>query len=182
MGAIPESERKPTARLLANPQMPDSMPAGFPSTTKGCIDVGVAVLVGAGWMTGANRRIRSCVDLGGTEIEVLATYRAGRALARRRVATPRHGYEGSIRLVAEQVALVEQEAERTTSARLRGREVLARAETGDTAAENALRRRQSPAFRARQEARAGTAPQLQRHSRSHPAVTGIIEPGSSGQT
>lgn len=137
-------------------------------------------------MTGANGRIRSCVDLGGTEIEVLAMYCAGRELARHRIATPRHGYEGSIRLVAEQVVLVEQEAERTTSARLRGREILARAETGDTAAEDALCRGQSPAFRARQGARdagaAGTAPQFQRHSRSHPAVTGIIEPSSPGQT
>ena len=51
--------------------------------------------------------IRIGIDLGGTKIEVLAIDRDGKELARHRVATPRHDYEGSIRLMAELVAQVE---------------------------------------------------------------------------
>jgi fructokinase len=58
-------------------------------------------------------RIRIGIDLGGTKIEVLAIDRDGRELARQRVATPRHDYEGSIRLMAELVAKLEQETGRT---------------------------------------------------------------------
>jgi fructokinase len=51
--------------------------------------------------------IRIGIDLGGTMIEVLAIDRDGKELGRHRVATPRHDYEGSIRLMAELVAQVE---------------------------------------------------------------------------
>jgi fructokinase len=57
-------------------------------------------------------RIRIGVDLGGTKIEVLAIDRDGKELARHRVATPRHDYEGSIKLMAELVAQVERETGR----------------------------------------------------------------------
>ncbi len=64
-------------------------------------------------MTAASGRIRIGIDLGGTKIEVLAIDRDGRELARHRVATPRHDYDGSIRLMAELVARLEQETGRT---------------------------------------------------------------------
>jgi fructokinase len=57
-------------------------------------------------------RIRIGVDLGGTKIEVLAIDRDGKELARHRVATPRHDYEGSIKLMAGLVAQVEGETGR----------------------------------------------------------------------
>jgi fructokinase len=57
-------------------------------------------------------KIRIGIDLGGTKIEVLAIDRDGRELARHRVATPRHDYEGSIRLMTGLVAQVEQETGR----------------------------------------------------------------------
>ena len=64
-------------------------------------------------MTGSNGRIRIGIDLGGTKIEVLAIDREGHELGRHRVATPRHDYEGSIRLMAELVARLERETGRT---------------------------------------------------------------------
>jgi fructokinase len=61
----------------------------------------------------ASGRIRIGIDLGGTKIEVLAIDRDGHELARHRVATPRHDYDGSIRLMAELVARLERETGRT---------------------------------------------------------------------
>ncbi len=58
-------------------------------------------------------KIRIGIDLGGTKIEVLAIDRDGRELARHRVATPRHDYEGSIKLMAELVARLESETGRS---------------------------------------------------------------------
>jgi len=58
-------------------------------------------------------RIRIGVDLGGTKIEVLAIDRDGKELARHRVATPRHDYEGSIKVMAELVAQLEGETGRS---------------------------------------------------------------------
>lgn len=58
-------------------------------------------------------RIRIGIDLGGTKIEILAIDRGGKELTRHRVATPRHDYDGSIRLMAELVARVERETGRT---------------------------------------------------------------------
>jgi fructokinase len=56
-----------------------------------------------------SEKIRIGIDLGGTKIEILAIDRDGRELARHRVATPRHDYEGSIKLMAELVARLENE-------------------------------------------------------------------------
>jgi fructokinase len=56
-----------------------------------------------------NDKIRIGIDLGGTKIEILAIDRDGRELARHRVATPRHDYQGSIKLMADLVAQVERE-------------------------------------------------------------------------
>ena len=53
------------------------------------------------------------IDWGGTKIEALAMAADGRELCRRRIPTPRHDYEGSIRAAAELVACLEQEAGRT---------------------------------------------------------------------
>jgi fructokinase len=61
-------------------------------------------------MTG---KIRIGIDLGGTKIEVLAIDRDGQELARHRVPTPRHDYEGSIKLMAELVAQLERETGRS---------------------------------------------------------------------
>jgi fructokinase len=58
-------------------------------------------------------RIRIGLDLGGTKIEVLAIDRDGKELSRHRVATPRHDYEATVRLMAELVARVERETGRT---------------------------------------------------------------------
>jgi fructokinase len=49
------------------------------------------------------------IDWGGTKIEVLAMDRAGRELRRKRIPTPRHDYERSIRETAELVFAVERE-------------------------------------------------------------------------
>jgi fructokinase len=57
-------------------------------------------------------KIRIGIDLGGTKIEILAIDRDGRELARHRVATPRHDYEGSITLMADLVARLERETGR----------------------------------------------------------------------
>ncbi|WP_395015255.1 fructokinase [Dongia sp.] len=54
-------------------------------------------------------KIRIGIDLGGTKIEVLAIDRDGKELTRHRVATPRHDYAGSIKLMAELVARLESE-------------------------------------------------------------------------
>jgi fructokinase len=58
-------------------------------------------------------KIRIGIDLGGTKIEILAIDRDGRELARHRVATPRHDYEGSITLMADLVARLERETGRS---------------------------------------------------------------------
>jgi len=58
-------------------------------------------------------KIRIGIDLGGTKIEVLAIDRDGTELARHRVPTPRHDYEGSIRLMAELVDRLERETGRS---------------------------------------------------------------------
>jgi fructokinase len=60
-----------------------------------------------------NDKIRIGIDLGGTKIEILAIDRDGRELARHRVATPRHDYQGSIKLMADLVAQVERETGRS---------------------------------------------------------------------
>ena len=60
-----------------------------------------------------SERIRIGIDLGGTKIEALAIDRAGRELARHRVSTPRHDYEGSIRIMAGLVQQLEAETGRT---------------------------------------------------------------------
>ena len=52
------------------------------------------------------------IDLGGTKIEILAIDHDGKELVRHRVATPRHDYEGSIKLMADLVAQVERETGR----------------------------------------------------------------------
>ena len=57
--------------------------------------------------------MRIGIDLGGTKIEVLAIDGDGRELIRQRVSTPRHDYEGSIRVMAELVAQVERETGRS---------------------------------------------------------------------
>jgi fructokinase len=54
--------------------------------------------------------IRVGVDLGGTKIEAMALASDGRALARRRVPTPQHDYEGTVNAVAALVAAVEADA------------------------------------------------------------------------
>jgi fructokinase len=52
------------------------------------------------------------IDLGGTKIEILAIDHDGMELVRHRVATPRHDYVGSIKLMADLVAQVERETGR----------------------------------------------------------------------
>ncbi len=56
--------------------------------------------------------LRIGIDLGGTKIEAIGLGEDGRALARVRVPTPRHDYEGSLRLICELVRRIEQEAGR----------------------------------------------------------------------
>jgi fructokinase len=58
-------------------------------------------------------KIRIGIDLGGTKIEVLAIDRDGKELGRHRVATPRHDYEGSIKLMAGLVEQLERETGRS---------------------------------------------------------------------
>jgi len=60
-----------------------------------------------------SKKIRIGIDLGGTKIEVLAIDRDGKELARHRVATPRHDYAGSIKLMADLVAQLERETGRS---------------------------------------------------------------------
>jgi fructokinase len=60
-----------------------------------------------------SKKIRIGIDLGGTKIEVLAIDRDGKELARHRVATPRHDYEGSIKLMADLVTQLERETGRS---------------------------------------------------------------------
>jgi fructokinase len=55
------------------------------------------------------------VDLGGTKIEAIALDSSGRALARRRVATPRDDYEGTVRAIADLVRALEAELGETGS-------------------------------------------------------------------
>lgn len=54
--------------------------------------------------------MRIGVDLGGTKTEAVALGTAGEALARRRIATPHHGYESVVRAIAGLVDAVEAEA------------------------------------------------------------------------
>ena len=53
--------------------------------------------------------VRIGIDWGGTKIEALAMNAQNRELCRRRIPTPRHDYEGSIRAAAELVASIERE-------------------------------------------------------------------------
>jgi fructokinase len=53
--------------------------------------------------------LRIGVDLGGSKIEVIALGRDGQELARRRVETPRHDYEATLRSIVELVDGLEQE-------------------------------------------------------------------------
>jgi fructokinase len=57
--------------------------------------------------------IRIGIDLGGTKIEALAIDPAGQELARHRVPTPRHDYQGSIQVMAGLVRQLEQETGRS---------------------------------------------------------------------
>jgi fructokinase len=50
------------------------------------------------------------VDLGGTKIEAILLGAAGAEVARRRIATPRHDYEATIRAIADLVAELQQRA------------------------------------------------------------------------
>jgi fructokinase len=59
--------------------------------------------------------MRIGVDLGGTKIEAVALDETGRVTARRRVATPRGDYQGTLEAVATLVAGLEAEAGRTGS-------------------------------------------------------------------
>lgn len=56
--------------------------------------------------------VRIGIDLGGTKIEGIAIDEAGRLLARRRVATPRADYEGSLAVIRDLVADLERETGR----------------------------------------------------------------------
>jgi fructokinase len=58
-------------------------------------------------------KIRIGIDLGGTKIEALAIDRDGKALARHRVPTPRHDYDGSIKVMASLVDRLERETARS---------------------------------------------------------------------
>ncbi len=57
-----------------------------------------------------HRQVRIGVDLGGTKIEAAALDETGRILSRRRVLTPREGYEVLIAAIVELVRAVEREA------------------------------------------------------------------------
>lgn len=54
--------------------------------------------------------LRIGIDLGGSKIEAIGLDEGGRELARLRVPTPRHDYEGTLRLICELVRQIEQEA------------------------------------------------------------------------
>lgn len=56
-----------------------------------------------------SERIRIGVDLGGTKIEAIALGEGGEVRARRRVATPRGDYEGTLRAIVELVQGIEAE-------------------------------------------------------------------------
>ncbi len=58
-------------------------------------------------------KMRIGIDLGGTKIEVLALDHQGNELARHRVPTPRHDYEGSIKLMTGLVDRLERETGRS---------------------------------------------------------------------
>ncbi|HXY42329.1 MAG TPA: ROK family protein, partial [Vicinamibacteria bacterium] len=53
--------------------------------------------------------MRIGVDLGGTKIEAVALDDSGRVLARRRVATPREDYQGTLGAIVSLVRELEQE-------------------------------------------------------------------------
>jgi len=59
--------------------------------------------------------MRIGVDLGGTKIEAIALGDGGQELARRRVATPRHDYDATIRTIASLVDAIERELGRQGS-------------------------------------------------------------------
>ena len=65
------------------------------------------------WESGVRMRIG--VDLGGTKIEVVALSEAGEVLARRRRASPRGDYGGTVAVVAELVACLERDLGRPGS-------------------------------------------------------------------
>ena len=52
--------------------------------------------------------IRIGVDLGGTKIEALALDQHGRELKRKRVATPKGDYQGTIKTIVELVTFLEE--------------------------------------------------------------------------
>ena len=52
--------------------------------------------------------IRIGVDLGGTKIEALALDQHGRELERKRVATPKGDYQGTIKTIVELVTFLEE--------------------------------------------------------------------------
>ncbi|HYI88097.1 MAG TPA: ROK family protein [Burkholderiales bacterium] len=60
----------------------------------------------AGW----SPFIRLGVDVGGTKIEVAVLDAAGGELFRRRIATPRRGYDAALRALAEHIRAADQEA------------------------------------------------------------------------
>jgi len=59
--------------------------------------------------------VRIGVDLGGTKIEFVALERDGAELHRHRIATPRHDYEGTVRVITEGVKDIERKLERSAS-------------------------------------------------------------------
>src|SRR5262245_56045092 len=59
--------------------------------------------------------MRIGIDLGGTKIEGIALAADGRTLDRRRIATPRHDYDATVRAMCELVASIESQAQRRGS-------------------------------------------------------------------
>ena len=64
---------------------------------------------------GKDASIRIGVDLGGTKIEFVALERDGTELYRHRIATPRHDYEGTIRVIADGVKEMEKQLDCTAT-------------------------------------------------------------------
>src|SRR5215472_12882825 len=62
-------------------------------------------------MATGNNSIRIGVDLGGTKIEFVALDSDGAELRRRRIATPRHDYEATVRAIADGVKQIEKTLE-----------------------------------------------------------------------
>lgn len=59
--------------------------------------------------------IRIGVDLGGTKIEFIVLERDGTELHRHRIATPRHDYEGTVRVITDGVKEMEKQLDRTAT-------------------------------------------------------------------